>query len=348
MNSLPMVLVLAVLSTGMLHADEVRIPENVPRPLIVGVSVSVNSIARVNDQAGTIEASLDVQLTWRDPDLAFDPVQAGTHRRDFTRDSAAQQLAGTWTPALTLANGTIKSMDRGLFISEDGTVVFIQRVQGVFDVKYRLYAFPFDTQSLAVRIVSEKYDTNEIQLTQDQRDINASGLGEEVRLPGWKPKRLAFVMLRERGLNGRYYPEMQAQIVLSRDPYIPLVSILMPFFLVMFVPTIGMFYTRFDLKDRLGFWGSSILAVIALHFTYTTRYGSLPADSIISQLIVIGSGYQILMIVLTITIMDPKWTDGRFSNKFIVPEIIGYLHWAIPLALIGLVLTRVMLTALSV
>ncbi len=292
--------------------------------------------------------SLDVQLRWKDTGLAFEPRKMGTNRMEFNRDSAAKKLAGIWTPALTLANATLQSTDQGLFIYPDGTVVLIQRVKGVFDVKYRLDAFPFDTQSLAVRIVSERYDINEIELTQDQRDINNSGLGPEVRLSAWKPQRLECVKSRTRGWDGQYYPEMQAQIVLTRHPYASLLTILMPFFLVMLVPTIGMFHTEMTINFRLNFWGASILALIALNFTYAARYAALPSDSIIAQLIAIGAGYQTLMILLTITLLNPKNTDRWFSNTFIVPEIIHYLYWAIPLALIGLVLTRVILTALIV
>jgi hypothetical protein len=289
-----------------------------------------------------------VQLRWKNPALVFDSARAGMSRKQFSGDSATRQLAGMWTPALTLANTTTQNTQRGLFIYDDGTVVLIQRVKGVFAVKYQLYPFPFDSQSLPIRIVSERYDIDEIELTQDQPDINNSGLGVEVRVPGWTPMRLTFVASRTRGWDERYYPEMQAQIVLSRDPYTPLLSILMPFFLVMLVPTIGMFHTKMDINHRLGFWAASIMALVALHFTYSARYGALPPNSIVGQLIVIGSGYQILMILLTVTLLNPKNTDRWFSNPFVVKEIISYLRWAIPLALIGVALTRVMLTALSV
>lgn len=72
----------------------------------------------------------------------------------------------------------------------------------------------------------------------------------------------------------------------------------------------------------------------------------LPSDAIIMQLIVIGSGYQITMILFSVTLFNPQNTDRWFSNPFVIPETIKYLRFAIPLGLIGLVITRILLTSL--
>ena len=339
-------LVIILLFSGMLRADEMRMPENTPRPLKIGMAVFVNNITKVNDQAGTFDASLDLQLRWKNTDLAFNAQEMGTNRMEFNHDSATQKLAAIWTPALTLRNAAIQSLEQGFFIYADGTVVLIQRVKGVFDAKYRLEAFPFDTQNLPVYIVSERYNTNQIALIQDQRDINNSGLSKEISLLSWQPKGLKFVSTRMRGLNGQFYPEMQAQIVLARLPTAYLLATLMPFFLVMLIPTIATFFVKMEMDKRLSYCGSSILALVALSFTYSSRYAMLPPDSITTQLIVIGSGYQIVLILLSVTIFNPNNDSRWFSNTFIIPEIISYLRWAIPLALIGLVLMRVLLISL--
>ena len=337
---------LILLSNGILHADEVPMPENTPRPLKIGVAVFVNNITKVDDQAGTFEGSLDLQLRWKNPVRAFDPKEMGTNRMEFNHDAATKKIASIWTPALTLTNATIQSVEQGLFIYADGTVVLIQRVKGVFNAKYRLEAFPFDTQYLPVNIASERYNTNQITLMQDQSDINNSGLNKEISLLSWQPERINFVRSVTRGWNGQLFPEMQAQIVLTRLPTAYLLAIIFPFFLVILIPTIAMFFIRMDVDKRLSYCGSSILALVALSFTYTSRYAMLPPNSITTELILIGTGYQIVMILLAVTIFNPHNANRWFSNKFVIPEIVSYLRWAIPLALVGLVLTRVMLISL--
>jgi hypothetical protein len=285
-------------------------------------------------------------LRWKNPYLAFNAQKTGTNRMEFDHESATKKLADIWTPALTLANATIQSLEQGLFIYADGTVVLIQRVKGIFDAKYRLNAFPFDTQNLPIHITSERYNTNQIALIQDQSDINNSGLRKEIRLLSWQPKRLKFVASSTRGWNGQLFPEMQVQIVLTRLPTAYILMTLMPFFLVMLIPTIATFFIKLDMDKRLGYCASSILALVALSFTYSSRYAMLPPDSITTQLILIGSGYQIVMILLSVTLLNSHNANRWFSNKLIIPEIISYLRWAIPLALIGLVLTRVILISL--
>jgi hypothetical protein len=341
-------LILLLLSNGVLHADELRMPENAPRPLKIGVAMTVNTISNVNEKSNTIEASVDIQLRWKDTELAFNPQEAGMNRMEFNRDAATTKLAAIWTPALTLSNATIQHKEQGLFIYADGTVVLIQRVKGVFDVKFRLDAFPFDTQSLAIRIVSEKYNTNQIELTHNQYDINDSGLNSRIQLSDWEPGQLKFVTLSTQGWDGQYYPETQAQIILTRNPYAHFLLILMPFFLIILVPTSTVLYSKIPIHFQMNYWGSAILSLLALSFTYSIRYPALNSDSLVSQLIIIGAVYMAVMSVLNLTLFNREYSNQWFSNKFIVPEIISYLRWSIPIGVIGLILTRVMLTAFIV
>ena len=180
-----------------------------------------------------------------------------------------------------------------------------------------------------------------------RRDLDNSGLRKDINLLSWQPKGLKFVTFSMRDWNGQFFPEMQAQIVLARVPTAHLLATLMPFFLVMLIPTIATFFVKMDMDKRLGYISSSILALVALSFTYSSRYAMLPPQSITMELIVIGSGYQMVMILLSVSIFNPHNANRWFANKFIIPEIISYLRWAIPLALVGLVLTRVLLISLA-
>ena len=341
-------LILLVLSNSVLAADEIRMPENAPRPLKIGVAMTVNTISKINEEAGTIEANVDLQLRWKDAGLAFNPQETGMNRLEFNNEFAENKLKDVWTPALTLANATIHHKKQVLFIYADGTVLLIQRVKGVFDVKFKLEAFPFDTESFTVRIVSERYNTNQIELTHNQYDINDSGLRNGIKISGWKPEQLNFTSLSTQGWDGRYYPETQANIIVTRDPQGHLLLILMPFFLVTLLPTFAMLYTKIPLQFQLNYTGGAILSLIALTFTYKVRYPALTSDSIIVQLILIGAIYISAILLLNITLFNREQSNTLFSNRFITEEIISYLKWAMPLALLGLVLSRVMLTALIV
>ncbi|MEI6414267.1 MAG: hypothetical protein WCP34_08405 [Pseudomonadota bacterium] len=336
----------ATASSGLPVSNSDKLPENAPRPIRIGIAVSVNEITKISDQTGTFEGNLDLRLRWNDPNMIFDARKMGANRLTFAQEAATKKLAGIWNPAITLANGKVQVLEQGMFIYADGTVIHIQRLQGTFDAKYNLAAFPFDTQSLPIRLVSRKYNMDQVSLTQDQVDINKSGLRQGISLSAWKPKRIEFTTSRTRGWNGEYFSEMEARILVSRIPQSYLFAIFIPLLLIMLIPTLMTLYTKADIAPRLTAWSASILSLVALSFTFSTRYSALDSDSFVVQLVTIGFGYQMFMILFTITLLSPQVAD-RFSNKFIVPEVLGYLRWTIPPALIGLILTQALLTALS-
>jgi hypothetical protein len=331
---------------AMAQDEPMALPAGASLPLRVGVAVFLNDAGKINEQAGTFEASFDVRYRWRDVTLAFNAKAAGADRQEFSNEQMAAKLRKIWSPRLTLANmnGNVLRTEGGLFIYADGTVEQIQRMRMVLDTKYRMVAFPFDTQSLGVRILSTRYTVNQIALTQDQNDINASGTRETLAIAGWTTKRMEFASSRSRGWSGDSYPEFSAFVVMERQPLGHLFSIFTPFLLILLVPTIMTLYIKGDVAPRMTLWGASILALIALNFTFSIRYAALSSDSLVQQVISIGFGFQLLMICLTVTLMNPVLAD-RFFSKHLQTGLIDFLRWGLPLGLVGLVITRSLLTA---
>jgi hypothetical protein len=328
--------------------DTSAMPTGVPLPLRVGVAVLLNEAGKVNEAAGTYEASIDLRYRWRDPAQAFKAKEAGADRMEYSNEAMSAKLRKMWTPRLTLANqnGNVQRTEGGLFIYSDGTVEYIQRLKVALDTKYRLAAFPFDTQALSVRVLSPRYTVNQIALVQDRNDINASGLKEGLTVSGWVPRGVDFASSRARGWNGDSYPEFEARFMLHRLPVAHLLSLMIPFVLLLLVPSIMTLYVKADVAPRMTLWGASILALIALNFTFSVRYPALGSDSLVQQIIVIGFGFQLLMIGITVTLLNPQVADKLFS-KHVLAEIVNLLRWSVPVGLFGLILTRSMLTAFS-
>ena len=105
-------------------------------------------------------------------------------------------------------------------------------------------------------------------------------------------------------------------------------------------------YVKADIAPRMTLWGASILALIALNFTFSVRYSALGGDSLVQQLITIGFGYQLLMIAITSTFMNPQVGPKLFSEH-VMAEIVAFLRWSVPIGLLALIITRAMLTAFS-
>ena len=345
-----LVAIYALLTVSFVNAQEANLsmPTTASLPFRVGVAVTVNNVVKINEQLGTYEASIDVRYRWRDVSLKFDPVKSGGDRQEFLNEALTAKLRTIWTPRLVIANqvGNPARTEGVLFIYADGLVEHTQRLKAVFETKYRFGGFPFDTQALNLRILSTRFTANQIELTQDQADINFSGFRDDISLNGWNAERVEFLASTSRGLTGDYYPEIEAKAYLSRAPFALLFSSLVPFILIMLVPTIMLMYVKADVAPRMTLWGASILALIALNFTFSVRYPFLGPESLFQQLISIGFGYQLLMIFLTMTLMNPVVADSILS-KPVQQHLIAFLRWANPLLFLGLIATSVVLTSFA-
>jgi len=323
-------------------------PDEVQKPIKVGVSVFVNSINKVNDAAGSFDASVSLRLRWTDPRLKFDSKESGTDRQEFGYEAATAKLATMWSPLITVSNNNDKSakVESGLLIFADGSVLYTQRIKASFENKYNLRSFPFDTQTLAIVVSSTKYTTNKIALVQDQKDIDDSGVKEDTSIFGWKLQGFNFTAGTTKAWNGDYLPEMRFQLSVTRDPASYMFSIFIPFILLMLVPTIITLYAKADVAPRLTAWSGSILALIALNFTLSVRYAMLDADSIVMQLVTIGFVYQMLMVLLTVTLFNPLVAE-KIANKYIVNEIVNFSRWIIPLGLVSFIVFSSLITAVG-
>ncbi len=322
-------------------------PENAPTPLSVYVAVYVNGVAKLNEAAGTFEGNLDVQLRWRDQRLAFNSKSAGTDRQEFSKEAAAAKLATIWTPQVAITNLADKAarIEAGLFVYADGSVVFFQRLQAVFETPYRLAGFPFDTQDLTVRLISTTYDQDQIRFAQDQRDLHSSGVRDGLVIAGWTPLRLDFASATTRAWNGDMLPAIEARLLVRRHASAHLFSILLPFLSVLFIPTLLTLYARTDAASRLATWSGAILALVALNFTFSLRYPYLGNGSLVAEIVTIGFAYELMMVAVTITVLNPQVAD-KLSNPYVMPEVLSFLRWSVPLGLVVLLVTRALLTAL--
>lgn len=325
------------------------LPEAAEAPLRVFVATYIRQVSKVNDQAETFEMTLDLRLRWKDPRLAFDIIQNGSERMVFNNEEAESQLKQMWTPEIVIRNLSSKPsrLEQTLFISADGSVSHLQRIKAQFEARFRLAAFPFDTQELPLRLSSTKYNNNLVTLTQEQADKDASGLQQGISVSGFRVLSLLFVPGRERGLSGELFQTLEARLKVERDPTAHLMAIFNPFLALLLIPTLLTLYARIDIGPRLTAWAGSILALIALNFTFSARFPTAGSDSLIGMVVSSGFAYQILMIVVSLVVLYPPVADkvsARLKNKYVVGELEGQLKWAIPIGFVAILITKVLLT----
>ena len=319
------------------------LPAGVPMPLKVHLAVSFVGIPKITDMARTFDGAIDVETRWRDPRLAFDFKSQGTDRMDFGPDAAPAELARIWNPGLLVTNmkQTDARVEHGLSIAADGWVRHVQRIRATFDAPIQLRKYPFDTQTLPIHIASPLYNINQVILVQDQHDIDSSRIDRSADVPAWQIERLEFVSFRPHNWSGGYTSEMEARLIVSRKSLYPLTVILTPFLLVLVVPSIYVLYITVETAHQFNSWTSSILALIALSFTFSVRFPN-GSEGIVMQLVNTGFLYQLTMI--GVLVANKKLTP-RYPG--VMNEVMGFLRWAAPLALLVAMAARIGLIAYS-
>ena len=278
--------------------------------------------------------------------MAFAAREYGANYREFADEQAVEKLASIWHPEVEVANASEKiRTDFGLKIYADGTVNLVERLSGVFEAHFNLASFPYDTQEMVFKIRSRKYGNTRVELVHEQADEHLSGVASKVYLPGWNTKKVAFLGGDTLAWNGVKHSSLDAVLFAKRNPLPHMLVIYVPFFLMMVVPWILTFYGNLDLYSRVSGWGGAILSLIAFNFTFALRYPALEADGLVTQVVVIGFCFLLLMTILTVTIFDPVVSRRLFSDE-VSRSLGGFLKWSLPVGLAALILVRSVLTAL--
>ncbi len=128
-----------------------------------------------------LDESFDIDFVlsarWKDERLAWSG--------DDETSTMIYHLDEVWHPRLTILNARDLSpmFPRELEVTRDGTVHFLQRLQGSLTASLDLADFPFDRQRLDVRLVDVRYSPQEIAFEIDEARIM---MLPSATLAGWQ------------------------------------------------------------------------------------------------------------------------------------------------------------------
>jgi hypothetical protein len=166
------------------------------RPVEVAVGIFLANLSGVAERSETFNADLYLSVRWRDARLAF----AGAEPKRFMEEAAVEQLKQMWWPQLEFVNTAVPELtNRALDISPDGSVRYELGVTGDFRSDLDLRRFPFDRQTLPVRIQSFIWTDDQMVFVPDPTRIgfnpestfeglSVTGVRSEVvrrQLTGW-------------------------------------------------------------------------------------------------------------------------------------------------------------------
>ena len=143
----------------------------------VYVSVYIMDVIEINDASQTFTVEIYVSSRWRDA-----RVSAGS--LGYSLEDCRYGLHELWNPGLFLLNARriSRSLENELQVGRDGIVHFRQHGETELPVGLDLRKFPFDRQTLPIKIVSFRYGPDEVAIHVEEPSARRS---IEFSIPGW-------------------------------------------------------------------------------------------------------------------------------------------------------------------
>jgi hypothetical protein len=330
------------------------IPTGKGLPVVVRVALFFNHIESFDDNKNTFEATTDLRLTWFDPRLRY-PAEEGLNGYKEYRVSAAEaEIANMWTPRIRHLNrvGEPTFAERRLRIFPDGRVETIARTTATYKTQADVSRFPFDHQSLPIKIAVQEDTIETVDLDFSSNDVEFSRVAKSVEVGGWTPGLINLKRELIKGWNGDRYAKVEATLDVERVAASTIATIFIPLFASLLIPFLATWMNRaeddgfeveaFELANVII---GGLFAVIALGFTINSAYPALvSSDNTVSRLL--GLNYTALAVGLIITVMFYRYRmPARWFGPYVQEQIFRFLSWAFPVGFIAIGLGFVAVSA---
>src|SRR5262245_2446299 len=281
------------------------------RPVEVAVGVFLVNLSGVAERSETFNADLYLSVRWRDPRLAF----AGTEPERFLEDAAVEKLEHMWWPQLEFVNTAAPQVtNRALEISPDGSVRYELGVTGEFRADLDLRRFPFDRQTLVVRIQSFIWTDDQMVFVPDQTRI---GFNPESTFEGLSVTRVT-TEVAARKLTGwtaaESYSELAALIAVERRAAFYVWTVFTPVILI-FLISCTVFIVPFEeFSNRISLSLTALLACVATQFAMSFNLPQIAYLTMIDWVFLvayacIALGVLVSALQVTLLRQRPGWAE---------------------------------------
>jgi hypothetical protein len=323
------------------------IPTDMGLPVQVSTGVNFLKIDSVSENDGTFEGVFDINLVWVDQRLKFDKSTAPMGFIAYRNEEASQKLDQIWRPNADIENivGEPSSEIKDIRIYPDGTVNYLRRIKGKFSTDFDLSSFPYDKQKLEVAIISRAEPSNRVVFDFNEGDLKYSNSSVIPDLTGWDFNRVTLSRDSIEGLRGTKYPRLIASLHITRQPFGPSATILMPLLSCLLIPFLVLWLNTLNHEEKEGFGMSNteiaafpmggLFAVVALNFTVNTTYVALgQVDNPVMELF--GLNYLLVAFSILVSIFLYRYyVVRRLYGTYVQNEFFHVLCWATPVLSLG-------------
>ena len=251
-------------------------------------------IDSIDSSAQNFVANVFVIFRWKDPRLV-----------DPTGQRRTYEINEVWNPGIQIANeiGIVRrTFPEIVDVAPDGTATYRQRFVGPFSQPLDLNAFPFDTQTFRVQVLSPGNTPEDVQFERDPEWVDsglpkAGGIAKDISLPDWS-------IVDYDTVEAPYAagPKMRVagfafDFTAKRDTWHYIWKVILPLLLIVMMSWSVFWIDPSHAGTQIAVATTSMLTLIAYRFAIDTQVPRVPYMTKMDQFIVVGTGLIFLTLI---------------------------------------------------
>lgn len=271
-----------------------------PQPIIPGqqkvyISIYLTDIQNINTKNQTFEAEFYLWLKWKEgrPGKNIEYMNAIDTRNIFYDE---------WADTLQRVSA---------------------KVRGTFKSHFDVADFPFDKQTLKIRI--SDYDWNFDSLVYDVEQSKI-GLSNEIFNDEWSIK-LKEAKQSKEYISEDYFSVFEYSLEIERKSFSVFIKIILPLFIIMLIAFLNLFIPKDQIESGIGLGISSLLSIIALHFSIAAQLPDVNYATKVDILFIASFFFNLLLVVWVVAGFN-MWVGNKQTK---IDKINAYLKPIIPI-----------------
>jgi hypothetical protein len=197
------------------------------------------------------------------------------------------------------------------------------KVRGTFKSRFDVGEYPFDKQILKIRI--SDYDWNFDSLTYEV-ETSKIGISKEIFNDEWAIKLIGATANKEY-ISEDNFSVFEFAIEIQRKSFSVFIKIIIPLFIIMAIAFLNLFVPKDQIESGIGLGISSLLSIIALHFSISSQLPEVNYATKVDILFIVSFFFNLLLIIWVVAGYNLTLGD----KKYLIKKIDRYIKPLVPL-----------------
>lgn len=294
-------------------------------PIAVKVGLRIDQIIHVDQKSENFGAVGDLRMEWRDPNLAFDPLQNELKFRRYEGSVFALKAdqENIFFPSFTIDNqqGRRFKDEAGVVVLPDGKAVYAERFSVTLQAPdFDFARYPFDNQRFFVSIDTQ-WPKNIMRFLADPE---FSGLGDRLGEEEWVFRDEHVKLTTHPNLLGSDASRITFVFSAHRHIWYYVLRIFVPLLLIVLVSWVAFFLK--DFSKRVDISAGNLLVYVAFNFTISNDLPRLGYMTFMDSILAAAFVITCLAVVLNVFLRRLE-VAGR---EHIARRIDAYTLWVYP------------------